>query len=84
MVKVSSLLCRTLLKDLNWTKSFHLLCGCEQFRGMCHRQDLLKLTPLAVFNIPSAVSVLPAATKADGFALYFLGESNNVSADDIY
>ena len=24
------------------------------------------------------------ATKADGFALYFLGECNNVSAEDIF
>lgn len=27
------------------------------------------------------VSYGPAATKADGFALYFLGECNNVSAE---
>lgn len=26
---------------------------------------------------------IPTATKADGFALYFLGECNNVSAEDI-
>lgn len=26
----------------------------------------------------------PAATKADGFALYFLGECNNVSAEHVW
>lgn len=46
--------------------------------------NLLELTRLAVFNILYVLSVLSAATKADGFALYFLGESNNVSADAIY
>lgn len=31
----------------------------------------------------TCVSLYSAATKADGFALYFLGECNNVSAEDV-
>lgn len=77
-VKVSSLLCRTLLKDFNWTHAFQPLCE--------HTTDRIYLNwpGWLCFNIPYAISVLSSATKADGFALYFLGESNNVSADGIY
>jgi len=32
----------------------------------------------------TCVSLIATATKADGFELYFLGECNNVSAEDMW
>lgn len=74
-----------LLLDFSWTHTFFLLSGAtlcfldnmKEFKRDAHLQLIVTLTGLS----NRLVSHVPAATKADGFALYFLGECNNVSAE---
>lgn len=69
-----------LSSDLSLTPSLIVLMHSSSLRdGVKNKKSLFLCCRDSLTDLPS----LPTATKADGFALYFLGECNNVSVEHI-